>query len=292
MIPRRFQYLCQRAYERQEHVDWKQALDTVATPQCTKVIEGMVPLSKMEGSLLDALKQVSATQGVQALDVYRQLNFSRQSEEIEKLKNAGQYLCLVAVLYAFLSALVLNMVIPGLLEVLTHFEMLVSPIVSFYLNNGVWCVALVLLLCAYTLFLSILSARMLMFEVSNTSKMWLIILPKALRHHYRNAVALIHYPLKSADPLSTNGSPKDCRFPKPGEVGGHYLSYLEESERLGLSVTREIGQLVELELGQLAAKTTRMVKALIMVSSMSLVGSIMIFLASVYKPLVMMSGGF
>lgn len=272
----RFGYICRRAsVDRQENETVSVCLSRIENDKACELYGKSIPSNSLPRKILNRISSIENDQEAQkALDIYRELSFSKKLEEPMRFKRVVAYLSLVIFIFYVVAGIYQFKVAPLFLEAFEVFDIKTPKYLTLYQDYGGYFVLTVSVIMIYSLLIGAHLRKLFNFDLGRENS-WLLrlfVFP-SIRTSYLKVINIIQFPIAAG-----NREPIEKKI----RLIVNHLNNIKESK---LDISREMHELIEIEMQVLLESCEKQMKYISIITSLIVISMVFLFLFSAYSPI-------
>lgn len=278
MTWKRFGYICRKAsVDCGDRESISECLSRIESEESCALYGSKIASGSWPRLILDVLGRIRDRQEAQALiDIYKNLNLASSFEEPMRFKRVITYLAYVSFIFYIVVAIYQLKVAPTFISAFREFELSTPGYLSIYRNYWTYFVSSLSLLLLFALLIGFQMRNLFKFELGLESSFTMrYLMVRSIRRSYLRIVSILRFPMLGHDQAR-------------GEVDNFVIAHLQSVRDAGMCVSREMQELIELEMQSLLGGCERQMKFLSIAVALIVIAAIFFFLVSAYSPLFVM----
>lgn len=271
----KFGYICRRAsVDRQDIESISACLSRIENDNSCGIYGKDIPSNSLPRNILNHIgniKNESEAQG--ALDIYKELNLTKQFEEPMRFKRVVAYLSYVTFIFYIVVGIYQLKVAPSFLEAFESFDIQIPSHLTFYQDYWGYFVLIVSILLIAALLTGSQLRKLFNFDLGRENG-WVVrflVLP-SIRKSYLRIINILKFPI-----LNNSDS-------KEGDIM-LVASHLKQIKESKMNISREMQELIEIEMRILLENCEKQIKYISIVVALIIVSAVFFFLVSAYSPI-------
>lgn len=278
MTWKRFGYICRKASVdcgKKESIS--ECLNRIESEESCALYGDKIASGSWPRLMLDVFGRIRDRQEAQALiDIYKNLNLASSFEEPMRFKRVIIYLTYVSFIFYMVVAIYQLKVAPTFISTFREFELSTPGYLSIYRNYWTYFVSSLSLLLFFALLIGFQMRNIFKFEMGLEGGFTMrYLMVRSIRRSYLRIVSILRFPMLDHDQAR-------------GEVDNLIIAHLQSVKDAGMCVSREMQELIELEMQSLLGGCERQMKFLSIAVALIVITAIFFFLVSAYSPLFVM----
>ncbi len=271
----RFGYICRKvSVDRENHESISECLNKVEKEKSCDLYGRKIVSNSWPRKILNGISDIKdPNRAIETIEIYKELNLTKQFEEPMRFKRVISYLSYVTFIFYIVVGVYQLKVAPSFIEAFENFDISIPRHLLFYQDYWGYFVLAVSVVLITALVMGFQVKKLFSFKAGVENNLLIKYLVfKNVRNSYLRVTDILGFPILCSSQLK-------------GQSDNPITSHLQIVKNSNMCVSTEMRELIEIEMKSLLDSCERQMKFVTISVALIVVAAIFFFLASAYSPI-------